>query len=255
MPAPDLRTRLKRDEPFFFGWGSLPGVHHAATMARLPFEGISLDMQHGLIGFAEMAAMVPAINAAGKVSIVRVVWNEAGPVGQALDAGAAALIVPMVNTAGDAERLVRYAKYPPMGGRSWGSYALTQYEGMTKERYLSEGNRLSFVFAMVETQEALDNLDAICAVPGIDGIFVGPSDLTISLSGGKSVDNAFGKTQTALTHIAKTATTRGLAAGVFGGAPDFVKSCIAKGFRFISSSADGVMLDAGARAFLAAVKG
>jgi 4-hydroxy-2-oxoheptanedioate aldolase len=255
MPAPDLRARLKRDEPFFFAWGAQPGVHHAAALARLPFEGVSLDMQHGLIGFAEMAAMVPAINAAGKVSIVRVVWNEAGPVGQALDAGAACIIAPMINTRGDAERLARYAKYPPMGGRSWGSYALTQYEGMTKERYLSEGNRLSFVFAMVETQEALDNLDAICAVPGIDGIFVGPSDLTISLSGGKSVDYGFDKTQTALARIAKTAKAHGLAAGVFGGAPDFVKSCIAKGFRFISSSADTVMMDQGARAFLAAVKG
>jgi 4-hydroxy-2-oxoheptanedioate aldolase len=223
-------------------------------MSRLPFEGVCLDMQHGLIGFSEMAAMVPAINAAGKSSIVRVVWNEAGPVGQALDAGASAIIAPMINTAGDAERLVRYAKYPPMGGRSWGSYALTQYEGMTKERYLSEGNRLSFVFAMVETQEALDNLDAICAVPGIDGIFVGPSDLTISLSRGKSVDYAFDKTQAALTRIAEAAVQRGLVAGVFGGAPDFVRSCIAKGFRFISSAADTNMMDAGARAFLAAVK-
>jgi 4-hydroxy-2-oxoheptanedioate aldolase len=254
VPAPDIRARLKRDEPFFFGWSSQPGVHHAAAMARLPFEGVCLDMQHGLIGFSEMVAMVPAINAAGRVSIVRVVWNEAGPVGQALDAGASAIIAPMVNTAGDAERLVRYAKYPPMGGRSWGSYALTQFEGMTKEKYLSDGNRLSFIFAMVETQEALDNLDAICAVPGIDGIFVGPSDLTISLSRGKMVDYTFDKTQTALAHIAKTVKAHDLAAGVFGGAPDFVKGCIAKGFRFISSAADTNMMDAGARAFLAAVK-
>jgi 4-hydroxy-2-oxoheptanedioate aldolase len=107
---------------------------------------------------------------------------------------------------------------------------------------------------MVETEEALENLDAICAVPGIDGVFVGPSDLTISLSGGRSVNYSFEKTGTALAHIGKTVTAKGLVAGVFGGAPDFVKSCIAKGFRFISSASDTVMMDAGARAFLAAVR-
>jgi 4-hydroxy-2-oxoheptanedioate aldolase len=223
-------------------------------MSRLPFEGICLDMQHGLIGFSDMMAMVPAINAGNKSSIVRVAWNEPAVIGQALDAGASVIIAPMINTAGDAERLVRYAKYPPMGGRSWGSYALTQYEGMTKEKYLAEGNRLSFIFAMVETEEALENLDAICAVPGIDGVFVGPSDLTISLSGGRSVNYSFEKTETALAHIGKTVTAKGLVAGVFGGVPDFVKSCIAKGFRFISSASDTVMMEAGARAFLAAVR-
>lgn len=250
-----IRERLQQTEPFYFGWTSLPGVLHAEAMARLPFEGVCLDAQHGLIGYSDMTSMIPAINRLDKVSIVRLLWNEPGLVGQALDVGAAVVIAPMINTPDDARRLAKAAKYPPMGARSWGSYAMSQHEGFSKEKFLAEGNRLSFVFAMVETEEALDNLDAICAVEGIDGIFVGPSDLTISLSKGKSVDYSFDKTQTALGTIAKACAKHGRAAGVFGGAPDHVKRCAALGYKFISSAADTAMMDQGARAFLKAVKG
>jgi 4-hydroxy-2-oxoheptanedioate aldolase len=224
-------------------------------MSRLPFEGVCLDAQHGLIGFSDMAAMIPAINRLGKVSITRLLWNEPGLVGQALDAGASIIIAPMINTAEDARKLVKAAKYPPMGGRSWGSYAISQYEGFTKERFLAEGNQLSVVFAMVETEEALNHLDEICTVDGIDGIFVGPSDLTISLSKGKSVDYGFGKTQAALGRIAKACVTHGRIAGVFGGVPDHVKRCVDLGYRFISSASDTAMIEQGAKAFLKAVKG
>jgi 4-hydroxy-2-oxoheptanedioate aldolase len=250
-----VRERLQQSEPFYFGWTSLPGVLHAEAMSRLPFEGVCLDAQHGLIGFSGMAAMIPAINRLGKVSIIRLLWNEPGLVGQALDAGTSVIIAPMINSAEDARRLVKYAKYPPMGGRSWGSYAMSQHEGYTKERFLAEGNQLSVVFAMVETEEALNNLDAICAVDGIDGIFVGPSDLTISLSKGKSVDYSFDKTQAALATIAKTCARHKRIAGVFGGVPDHVKRCVDLGYRFISSASDTVMIEQGAKAFLKAVKG
>lgn len=250
-----IRERLQQSEPFYFGWTSLPGPLHAEAMARLPFEGVCLDAQHGLIGFADMAAMVPAINRLSKTSIIRLLWNEPGLVGQALDVGASIIIAPMINSVEDAKRLAKAAKYPPMGGRSWGSYAMSQFDGFTKERFLAEANQLTFVFAMVETEEALNNLDAICNVDGIDGIFVGPSDLTISLSKGKSVDYGFDKTQAALGVIAKTCAKHKRVAGVFGGEPNHVKRCVDLGYRFISSASDTVMIDQGAKAFLKAVKG
>jgi len=250
-----VRERLQQTEPFYFGWTSLPGPLHAEAMARLPFEGVCLDAQHGLIGFSDMAAMIPVINRLDKVSIIRLLWNEPGLVGQALDVGASVIIAPMINSAEDAKRLAKAAKYPPMGARSWGSYVMSQFHGFTKERFLAEGNQLTLVFAMVETEEALANLDVICEVEGIDGIFVGPSDLTISLSKGKSVDYGFDKTQLALARIAKACAQHGRIAGVFGGVPDHVKRCVELGYRFISSASDTAMIEQGAKAFLKAVKG
>jgi 4-hydroxy-2-oxoheptanedioate aldolase len=249
-----LRQRLAKAEPLFFGWTSLPGVHHAIAMAGLPFEAVLLDQQHGLIGHSDSAAMVPAINGAGKHSIVRALWNDAGLIGQALDVGASAVIVPMVNSVADAQRIVQAAKYPPRGGRSWGSYAVSQYEGLSKEQYLAQANDLTMIVAMIETQEALDCVDAICAVEGLDGIFVGPNDMSISISKGARLDAMHEVNQKAYAKIAKSAKAAGIPAGIFGGAPAFVKNALAMGYDFISSGADVGMMDAGARAFLAAVK-
>ena len=249
-----LRQRLARAEPLFFGWGSLPGIHHAMALAALPFEAVLLDQQHGLIGHSDSSAMVPAINSAGKFSMVRVLWNDAGLIGQALDVGADAIIVPMTNTAADVRRIVQAAKYPPRGGRSWGSYAVSQHQGMTKEQYLATANDITMIIAMVETEEALDCVDEICAVEGLDGIFVGPNDLSISLSKGTRMDAMHEVNQKAYAKAAKAAKKAGIPSGIFGGAPAFVKTCLAMGYDFISSGADTGMMDAGARAFLAAVK-
>lgn len=249
-----LRERLSKDEPFYFGWCSLPGVLLAEAMARLAFEGVLIDMQHGLMDFGEVAAMVPAINNAGKYAMVRALWNDPGIVGQALDAGAHMVIVPMVNTAADARKLVQAAKYPPLGQRSWASYALTQHGGLSKEDYLKRANSLTMVVAMVETQEALDNVDAICSTEGLDGIFVGPSDLTISISKGTRLDANHEDSQKAFAKVAQAAKKHGLPVGIYGGAPAFVKKAVAMGYRFASSNADSVLMNDGANAFLAAVK-
>ena len=254
MARTAIRERLSGPDPYFFAWCSLPGVQHADSLARLPFEGVGLDMQHGLMGFSEMAQMVPVIARAGKNPVVRVVWNEAGLVGQALDAGAEAIIAPMVNTESQARALVQGAKYPPMGGRSWGAYAASLFENMTREEYLARGNELGMIFAMIETQEAIDNLDAIVSVEGIDGVFVGPSDLTISLTGGKSVDTASEVTAKAMRRIAEGALKRGRIAGAFGAGGPFCQRAIGMGYRFFSTPSDTQMLALGAAAFAASLK-
>jgi 4-hydroxy-2-oxoheptanedioate aldolase len=250
-----LRDRLAQPEPFFFGWCSLPGVLHADAMARLPFEGICIDMQHGLMDFGDVAMMVPAFNGQGKYSIVRVLSNEAGIIGQALDTGAHMVIAPMVNSPADAKRMIQAAKYVPAGQRSWGSYALTQHGGLTKEQYLKTANSLTMAIAMIETQEALDNVDAICATEGLDGVFVGPNDLTISISKGTSIDATGEASQKAFAKVAQAAKKHGLPAGIFGGAPSFVKGAIAMGYKFICSNPDTTLMNDGAKAFLAAVQG
>ena len=220
----DLRKRLATGGPLLFSWMSVPSAVLAAQMARLPIEGVCLDMQHGLIGFPDAVGMLAQINAAGRPAIVRCLWNEPGLVGQALDAGACAVIAPMVNSRAEAEALVRAAKYPPVGGRSWGGYTALQTSGLEPADYLREANRLTMVFAMIETRTALAAVDEIAGTPDLDGIFVGPSDLSIALSNGAKLDRLGPDTLGAMEKIAAAARKHGRVAGAFGGTAEGIKA-------------------------------
>ena len=240
-------------QPFLFSWMSIPSAALAAQVARLPLDGVCLDMQHGMIGFSDAVPMIAAINAAGRPAIVRTLWNDPALPGQALDAGATAVVAPMVNTRAQAELLVRAAKYPPIGARSWGGYTALQASGMVPGDYLREANRMTMVFAMVETVEALANLDAIAATPGLDGLFVGPSDLSITLSNGAGIDKLGANTLEAMTKIAAAARRNGLVAGAFGGGAEVVKTYLKLGFTFIAAAVDVDLLQSGAAALLKSV--
>ncbi|CAN5304831.1 aldolase/citrate lyase family protein [soil metagenome] len=245
-PTP-LRTRLATGAPFYFSWSTIPGAVLAGQLARMPFEGVCIDMQHGLAGFTDVATMAPAIAAVGKPVIIRALWNEPGLIGQVLDAGASAVIVPMINTGKEAAALVKAAKYPPMGMRSWGGYAAVQTAAVTPKDYLSQANTLTMIFAMIETEEALDNLKAIAATPGLDGLFVGPNDLGISLGLGLGADLAGPKMHKALKKVVAAATDNGLVPGAFGGSPDACRHFADVGFRFMAAATDINMLNAGAK--------
>jgi 4-hydroxy-2-oxoheptanedioate aldolase len=250
----DLRARLSHPEPFLFSWMSIPSAGLAGQMARLPIEGVCLDMQHGMIGFSDAVPMIAAINAAGRPAIVRCLWNEPGIVGQALDAGASAVIAPMVNTRVQAEALVKAAKYPPIGGRSWGGYTAQQASGLAAGEYLKQANRLTPVFAMIETIEALQAVEEIAAVPGLDGLFVGPSDLSIALSNGAGIDKTGPLTIAAMQRIAVAAKANGRVAGAFGGSADVIKAYIKLGYSFIAAGVDVDLLQAGAAALVKSVR-
>jgi 4-hydroxy-2-oxoheptanedioate aldolase len=250
----DLRKRLARGEPLFFSWMTMGSPLLAGQMARLPIEGVCLDMQHGLIGYSDAVGMVAQINAAGRPAIVRTLWNDPGLVGQALDAGAAAVIAPMVNTRAEAEALVRAAKYPPMGGRSWGGYTMLQASGLAAADYLTAANRMTLAFAMIETINALDNLDEIAATPGLDGLFVGPSDLSITLSGGARIDRLGATTLDAMERISAAAKANGKFAGAFGGVAEQINAYVKRGYTFISAGVDVDLLQSGAAQLMKSVK-
>ena len=180
-------------------------------------------------------------------------WNDPALPGQALDAGATAVIAPMVNTRAQAELLVRAAKYPPIGARSWGGYTALQASGMVPGDYLREANRMTMVFAMVETVEALANLDAIAATPGLDGLFVGPSDLSITLSNGAGIDKLGARTLEAMEKVAAAARGNGLVAGAFGGGAEVVRTYLKLGFTFIAAAVDVDLLQSGAAALVKSV--
>jgi 4-hydroxy-2-oxoheptanedioate aldolase len=244
----DLRTRLAQPEPFYFSWMTLPGAIVAGQVARLPYEGVCIDMQHGLSGFTDVASMSPAITQTGKPLILRILWNDPGLVGQALDAGASIVIAPMVNTAVQAQALVRAAKYAPQGMRSWGGYAAVQAAGVVPADYLKVANNRTMIFAMIETEEALGNLDQIAATPGLDGLFVGPNDLSISLGFGLGKDLTIPKLEAAIKAIAAAAKTNNLVPGAFGGSPQACAFFASHGFRFIAATTDVGLLAAGAKA-------
>lgn len=233
----------------------MPGSVLAGQMARLPIEGVCLDMQHGLIGFSDAAPMIAAINAAGRPALARVLWNDPGLIGQMLDAGAVAIIAPMINSRAQAEALVRAAKYPPVGGRSWGGYTALQVSGLTPAEYLARSNRMTMVFAMVESAEALAQLDEIAATPGLDGLFVGPSDLSIALSRGAGIDKTGPSTIAAMARVVAAARQNGLVAGAFGGGAELVNTYAELGFTFIAAGVDADLLQLGAAAVMKSIKG
>jgi 4-hydroxy-2-oxoheptanedioate aldolase len=244
----DLRARLAKRDPFYFSWMTLPGAIVAGQVARLPYEAVCVDMQHGLSGFTDVAAMAPAVSASGKPLILRILWNDPGLVGQALDAGASAVIAPMVNTPSQAQALVRAAKYAPAGMRSWGGYAAVQAAGLVPADYLKEANRRTLIFAMIETEEALGHLDAIAATPGLDGLFVGPNDLSISLGFGLGKDLKIPKIEDSIKAIAAAAHKNNLVPGAFGGSPENCAYFAGHGFKFIAAATDVGLLAAGAKA-------
>jgi 4-hydroxy-2-oxoheptanedioate aldolase len=241
-----LRARLSDGKPFLFSWMSMPGAQLAGQLARLPMDAVVLDMQHGIIGFSDAAPMITAIAQAGKTPIVRTLWNDPGLVGQALDAGAAIVIAPMVNSVEQCKALVKAAKYPPIGQRSWGGYTMVQLAKMTPGEYLQAANKTTLVFAMIETREALDLVDEIAAVPGLDGLFVGPSDLSIALSNGAGIDRLSVDTLAAMDKVAAACKRNGLVPGAFAGTPEIMKTYIDKGFNFLAAVVDVDLLRAGA---------
>lgn len=251
----DLRSRLATGEPFLFTWMSVPSAALAAQVARLPFDGVCLDMQHGMIGFSDAAPMIAAINAAGRPAMVRALWNDAATPGQAFDAGAVCVIAPMVNTRKQAEALVRAAKYPPLGARSWGGYTALQASGLAPAEYLRQANRMTMVFAMVETVEALSNVNEIAKTPGLDGLFVGPSDLSITLSKGKKIDKTGKDTLAAMKKVAAAARKNGLVAGAFGGSAEVIKAYQALGFTFLAAAVDVDLMQWGAASLHTSLKG
>ncbi|MQA84070.1 MAG: 2,4-dihydroxyhept-2-ene-1,7-dioic acid aldolase [Streptosporangiales bacterium] len=176
MTGTTLRELWDRGEDTLGGWCVIPSGFGAEMMGRCGFDWVCVDTQHGLIGYDQMAAMLQALSVTGTPALVRVPWNGPDHIMKALDAGAQGVIVPMVNTAEDARRAVGAAKYPPLGTRSWGPIrASLDVPGYSAE--LANGRTV--VAAMIETPDGVRNLDEILSVPGVDAVYIGPSDLAL----------------------------------------------------------------------------
>ena len=228
-----------------FSWTMLPGAHQVEVYARGDVDGVLIDLQHGVTGYSDMVQMIAGVQRAGKPAFVRPPLDDFSMVSRALDAGAAAIIMPMINSPEDAERLVQVAKYPPLGERSWGPFTAINASGLDGPSYLASANSLTKVFAMIETATALDHVEAICTVEGIDGVFVGPYDLSISLSSGKAAGADFPGVQDALPVICAAARANGKIPGIYASSSAQVQQYEQLGYRFISIASDLTILAQG----------
>ena len=257
MAAPfSLARRLRAGETVYTGWCGLASPLVAETLAREGFAAVTIDQQHGLWDTAATVTAIAAIHAAGAAPIVRVPLAQFPTVSRVLDFGAEGVIAPLINTPADARMFVAAAKFPPLGERSWGPHRAMTLGGMADPRaHLREANDLTVTIAMIETRAALDNLDAILATPGIDAIFVGPSDLSIALSNGTVLDPHSGDVERALDGIVAAAKKAGKVPGAYCQNAERAVALARRGFRFLAVGSDLQFLRAGAADQVKTLKG
>ena len=232
------------------GWCALPSPVTAEIMGRQGFDLMTVDLQHGLMDYQMALTMLQVLQGLPAPVLVRVPWNEPGVIAKCLDAGFAGVICPMVNTVEDARRLVQASRYAPLGSRSFGPTRANLVHGAG---YVKTANTSVLVFAMIETREALDNLDGILAVEGIDGVYVGPSDLGLSLGHEPTLEPTAPEVLAAIAEIATRAKAAGRLAGVHTGSPEMVQRMFAQGYDFASLLTDARIFTSAIAAQLAAV--
>ena len=246
MIANKLKALWAAGKPTLNGWCSIGNAFTAEIMAAQGFDSVTVDMQHGALDYSALLPMFQAMRASGAVLMARVPWNEPGVVMKALDAGAYGIICPMVSTAQDAARFVSYTRYPPLGQRSYGPTRVSFAAGAN---YAGEANGNILAFAMIETAEGMANLDAIAATPGLDGIYVGPADLTLSLSAGclaPGFDREEPQMIAAFQRIVAACKANGIRAALHCGTPDYAARAVGWGYDMVTISGDSRYLAAAA---------
>ncbi len=251
MPITDLKSHFADGGTAVNGWCAIPSPVTAEIVGRSGFDLVTVDLQHGLIDYQMALTMLQVLQGLPAPVMARVPWNEPGIVMKCLDAGFPGLICPMINTAADALRLVEAARYAPLGGRSFGPTRANLVHGPA---YARTANEKVMLLAMIETREALSNLDEILAVEGIDGVYVGPSDLGLSLGFEPTLDPTSQTVLDAISEIVLRTRAKGRIVGVHTGSPSMVKAMLAQGFHFASLLTDARLFINALATSLAAVR-
>jgi 4-hydroxy-2-oxoheptanedioate aldolase len=250
--AEGFAARLRNREPLIGYWSVLDAPVATERIARLGYDYVCLDGQHGLLGYSGLLASLTAIDAGGTgVGLVRVEANDPALIGRALDAGAHGVIVPLIDTPEQAAAAVSATRYPPVGRRSYGPMR----SGLRIGPKPAEADAATVVLAMIETPEGLANVEAICATPGLDGVYIGPSDLCLAVGGAFPNDPAVAdEFDAALVTVREAAAKAGIAAGIHTPAGNVAAKRLAEGFTFTSVASDVVHLEQAARDHLDAAR-
>lgn len=240
-----LARRLRAGEPVYSGWCALGIPIVAEVVARAGFSAVAIDMQHGMWDVAAAADAIAAIHHAGAAPMLRVPAGDFAMASRALDFGAQGIIAPMIDSPADARALVAASKYPPLGQRSWGPMRATMLMGIDQKDYLRQANELTITLAMIETRAALDNLDAIAGTEGIDGLFLGPSDLSIALSQGTELTPHSDEVEDGFERMAAAARKAGKIVGAYCRNAERAVALAKRGVHFLAVGSDLNMLRAG----------
>ena len=244
MRANRLKELWAAGKPVINGWCNLPGAFSAEIMANMGWDAVTIDTQHGLIGYSEMVAMLQAVSTTSATPLVRVPWNNPGELMKALDAGAYGVICPMINDAAEAAQFVQACRYPPGGFRSFGPIRAGVVAGAD---YFAHANEEVLTFAMIETAAGLENAEAICATPGLSGVYIGPSDLSLGIGGSPGQDQNEPKLMAAFDRIIAACRTNGIRVGVHTSSLAYSKQMIEKGFDLVTAGGDMRYLMSGRR--------
>ena len=251
LPRFSLARRLRTGETVFSAWSDLPYPNVSEAIAREGFTAVVIDQQHGLWDTASTLQAIAGIHLASSAPIVRIPLGENATVSRVLDFGAEGVIAPMINSAADARAFVAAAKYLPLGERSIGAHRAAALAGLPDQRpYIADANIATVTFAMIETRAALDQIDAIAATPGIDALFVGPSDLSFSLSDGATLDAHSAEVEDALETVLAAAKKAGKIPGLYCIDAERAAAKAKAGFRFLTVGSDLAFLRAGTAAQL-----
>lgn len=244
-------AKWRRNEPSVGAWLSLANVHTAEMLANAGFDWVVIDLQHGLLEYGDLLRMLPAISTTETTPFVRVASNNLPEINKVLDAGAMGVIVPLVNTPAQAAAAVSACRYPPDGTRSFGPTRAALYGG---RNYATEANGQIACIAMIETQEGLDNLEAIVATPGLSGVYIGPADLALSLGLPARGDTDEPRHLAAVERILAACKRQRVPAGIHTGGLEWSKRRLAMGFDFVTLGSDAGFMMQAAGADLAAIR-
>jgi len=226
------------------GWVAIPSAFSTEIYAAQGWDSVTLDMQHGSLDINDVVPLLQAIASAGDATpLARVPWNDPAHIMRVLDAGAYGIICPMINRKAEAEALVRSGRYPPMGERSFGPFRAAQYGGAD---YWQHANQEVLLFAMIETRQAVQNLDEILAVEGISGVYIGPSDLSLSLGKTPTLDPSDKEVLAAMATILEKTRNKGLIAGVHTDGAKTARRRFEEGFQMCTILNDVRLLAMGA---------
>ena len=247
-----LKKLFKEGKAAINGWIEIPSSYSAEAMAHQGLDSLTIDLQHGAISQSDILQIFQAISTTGVVPMARLNWNETDQIMKALDYGAYGIICPMVSNRNQAEKFVQACMYPPKGYRSFGPTRGFMYGG---NDYVDHANDEILKIAMIETKEALNELDKIMKTPDLDGVYIGPSDLSLSIGEKAGFDKPEGHpTYEQPLNILNHAKKNNIVAGIHNATPDYAKKMINIGFQLVSVGSDKIFMSDGAKSIVNKIK-
>ncbi len=253
LMKPNKIKKLMLDgKPVINGWLQIPSSFSAEVMANQGWDSLTIDMQHGVIDYNSALPMLQALSTTNVTPMARVNWNEPGQIMKILDAGSYGVICPMVSNKLEAEKFVGACMYPPKGYRSFGPIRGLIYGGSD---YAKHADEELLKLAMIETKEALDKLDEIMNTPGLDGIYIGPADLSLAIGEEPGFDKSENtKAYTEIMRILEHAKKNKIFAGIHNATPEYAEKMISKGFNLVTIGSDQRYMSSGAKNALSKLK-